>query len=298
MKSLLLVVMGLLLISSVASASEISFEPATGPGTVSIPMDRDDYALTQNASLSLVAGIFTCGNVALGYTTDGWALRRFSLVYEFGIESTFCVSSIDWGIRRFVSLLDSIPNDTPVAVRLYSIVETDPLLFANMVPLDSVVVTVTSAMNPIPPATGTAMNTVFPNTPFDPLGYDLVMAIHYPAGWDETPTFRFSPSGNSLGETLPGYIAFADCAYPEPVTPGELGNTTPMVIFVVNGHLCTPPPVTGACCVDFVCSIVSAADCAAAGGTYYGDDSLCVPSPCPPVPVENKSWGKVKSLYR
>ncbi len=36
----------------------------------------------------------------------------------------------------------------------------------------------------------------------------------------------------------------------------------------------------GACCVDDVCSIQTAADCAAAGGIYQGDGTDCDPNPC------------------
>ena len=41
-----------------------------------------------------------------------------------------------------------------------------------------------------------------------------------------------------------------------------------------------PPPGTGACCVDGVCSIHSAIDCAGIGGNYQGDDTDCDPNPC------------------
>jgi len=60
-----------------------------------------------------------------------------------------------------------------------------------------------------------------------------------------------------------------------------------------------PIAYTGACCVNYVCSIVSPENCAAAAGTYYGNDSLCDPTPCPiPVPTEAKSWGQIKNNYR
>ncbi|MDG2423185.1 MAG: hypothetical protein P8M22_04330 [Phycisphaerales bacterium] len=36
----------------------------------------------------------------------------------------------------------------------------------------------------------------------------------------------------------------------------------------------------GACCVDDNCSVVTAADCSAAGGNYLGDDSNCDNDPC------------------
>jgi hypothetical protein len=69
------------------------------------------------------------------------------------------------------------------------------------------------------------------------------------------------------------------------------------------GGECVPglcvPTFTGACCVNYVCSIATPLDCAAAAGTYYGDNSVCVPTPCPPpTPTENKSWGQIKNNYR
>lgn len=61
----------------------------------------------------------------------------------------------------------------------------------------------------------------------------------------------------------------------------------------------TCPGATGACCVNYVCSIMTAAECERAGGTYYGDGSTCDPTPCPPpIPVEEKTWGTIKSNYR
>jgi hypothetical protein len=289
MKSLLLVVMGLLLIGSVASAAEINYDTASGPGTALAPSSRDALALTQNASTNLVAGIYTCGNVTLGYTTDGWALRRFSLVYEFDIVNPFCVTSVDWGVRRYCALLDSVPQGPYIVnVELYTIPETDPFLFANMTLIESVPVEIAYlADQPIAPV---AYNTVF-NSTVDPIGKDLVVAIHYPEGYSTTPATRFSPAGNSLGETMPGFVAFAGCGYPEPVTPGELGSTTPMVVMVINGHLFTPP--TGSCCNSEVCSVTEQVNCA---GTWT-EGGTCDPNPCI-VPVETKSWGQVKSLYR
>jgi len=292
MKTLLTVVIGLLLIGSVASAAEISYDTASGPGTPIGPSQRDDFALTQNMSTNLVAGIYTCGNVALGYTTEGWALRRMSLAYEFDIVDPFCVTSVDWGVRRYCALLDSVPQGPYIVnVDLYSIPETDPFLFANMTLIESVPVEIEYlADQPIAPR---AMHTVF-NATVDPIGKDLVVAIHYPEGYSTTPATRFSPAGNSLGETLPGYIAFAACSYPEPVTPGELGNTTPMVVFVVNGHLCGDP--TGSCCaLDETCAVTTQANCPAPG--IWTLNGVCDPNPCI-IPVETKSWGQVKSLYR
>lgn len=295
MKSLLLVVMSLLLIGSVANAAEISFDTASGPGTPIAPSSRDDFALTQNTSTLLTAGMYSCGNVTLGYTTDGWTLRRFSLAYEFDILDSFCVTSVDWGVRRYCALLDSVPQGPYfVDVELYSIPETDPFLFANMTLIESVPVEIAYLPNnPIAPV---AYNTLF-NATVNPVGYDLVIAIHAPEGYSTTPATRFATAGNSLGETLPGYFAFAGCGFPDPITPGELGSSTAMSVIVVNGHLCVVDP-TGACCntATGACEITTQTACAY---SWLGADIPCNVQTCPvPVPAESKSWGKVKSLYR
>jgi hypothetical protein len=52
-----------------------------------------------------------------------------------------------------------------------------------------------------------------------------------------------------------------------------------------DGVQCAPtpecePPV-GACCVHGVCSLLSAAECGALGGTYQGDGGFCEPTTCP-----------------
>lgn len=42
----------------------------------------------------------------------------------------------------------------------------------------------------------------------------------------------------------------------------------------------SPPPVPGACCVGFACSVVTLDDCAAVGGQFRGEGSTCDGSPC------------------
>jgi murein tripeptide amidase MpaA len=49
--------------------------------------------------------------------------------------------------------------------------------------------------------------------------------------------------------------------------------------FIVQSFECNP--LHGACCLsDGTCSVLTASDCAAAGGVYQGDGAGCVPSPC------------------
>ena len=49
-------------------------------------------------------------------------------------------------------------------------------------------------------------------------------------------------------------------------------------------QLCFSPRPIGACCfADASCQELTEDDCAAAAGTYMGDDTVCDPNPCPPV---------------
>ncbi|MFH1416930.1 MAG: hypothetical protein ABII12_01400, partial [Planctomycetota bacterium] len=59
------------------------------------------------------------------------------------------------------------------------------------------------------------------------------------------------------------------------------GNSqTGNYVLAVSGPACEPPP-TGACCFgDGSCSVDSAGECIAAGGTYQGDGTGCSPNPC------------------
>jgi FtsP/CotA-like multicopper oxidase with cupredoxin domain len=47
-------------------------------------------------------------------------------------------------------------------------------------------------------------------------------------------------------------------------------------------YVYTPPPPSGACCLDDgTCSELTEAECMAVGGTYRGDDTACMPDLCP-----------------
>jgi hypothetical protein len=54
---------------------------------------------------------------------------------------------------------------------------------------------------------------------------------------------------------------------------------------------------TGACCdlQTGACTITTQTQCS---GQYMGDGTVCNPNPCPPVPVNNTSWGTIKNLYK
>jgi hypothetical protein len=61
----------------------------------------------------------------------------------------------------------------------------------------------------------------------------------------------------------------------------------------------TAGPPTGACCFPSGdCLVGTQADCEGAGGRYAGDGVACDPDPCGSTPVENTTWGEVKSRFR
>jgi len=56
------------------------------------------------------------------------------------------------------------------------------------------------------------------------------------------------------------------------------------------------PPIEGACCLsNGSCVVMAPGDCT---GTYMGDGTDCDPNPCPPVPVQESTWGLIKNQYR
>jgi len=71
-----------------------------------------------------------------------------------------------------------------------------------------------------------------------------------------------------------------DCA---PLPNGDCYVDVADVLGVVGawGADCAPPPVYGSCCMaDESCSDLTSDDCAAAGGTYGGDDTDCANTSC------------------
>ena len=55
----------------------------------------------------------------------------------------------------------------------------------------------------------------------------------------------------------------------------------------------------GACCYpDGTCLLVPEGQCLEEQGLWLGEDVPCDPNPCPPVPVEETNWGRIKAVYR
>jgi hypothetical protein len=56
--------------------------------------------------------------------------------------------------------------------------------------------------------------------------------------------------------------------------------------------------VMGACCApDGACTLTQESDCQPPN-TWMGPGTVCDPNPCHPVPVEEKTWGRIKKSYR
>lgn len=105
----------------------------------------------------------------------------------------------------------------------------------------------------------------------------------YLANWSEVAVYATALTVQS-GDIV-------DCAVSPTVFYGS--NT------YVDVVLTTTAPSTGACCFETRgCLVGTPAECAAVGGAYMGDGTLCEPDPCGAVPVESTTWGRVKSEFR
>jgi hypothetical protein len=54
----------------------------------------------------------------------------------------------------------------------------------------------------------------------------------------------------------------------------------------------------GACCVNGVCMLVTESECLDLAGSFQGLLTGCDAGPCAATPVENGSWGRLKTLFR
>jgi len=71
------------------------------------------------------------------------------------------------------------------------------------------------------------------------------------------------------------------------------------VMLDCQSFTCAAPPTTGACCFGDDCILLGQEQCVAQGGIYMGDGATCSPNPCQePNAVEDKSWGRIKGLFR
>ena len=124
----------------------------------------------------------------------------------------------------------------------------------------------------------------------------------------------YDPAGVSGEITYEGQQVVSDPLFcePEPCTnaPGtaghyELDASSPCLPPTPCGDLigalpegCGGVPSRAACCVGTDCQVLTEAECAALKGTWHPDVPDCDPDPCPPVPTEITTWGRIKARYR
>jgi len=236
MRHLLLLVLGLLLIGSVATAAELF--TVTGPTHQGvIPPTRSLVTFTQNLNPTILEpGQVACG-VAGVSTTQNWYLRRFLLNADHGIVGGLLVQSIDMGVEQLQMADLSTPPPYDIAMKIFSIGHSSAFLFANMTQVGEGTATITDAL------VGAFLNVpVTSDVIADPVAQDLVVAIDAPDGAGIGAGLQFRPGCNGQGVIADSYLAANDCSVPEPITVTSIGFPTSQTIFVVNGDE-NPVPV-------------------------------------------------------
>lgn len=103
------------------------------------------------------------------------------------------------------------------------------------------------------------------------------------AGADDTVTGQAEVITYTV--TNPGtYYLILDCY-----------GTNTGAAWTLNYTITCPGPPLGACCVGEECTVTLQQDCQ---GVWKGAGTDCDPNPCIVVPVEQTSWGQIKSAYR
>jgi hypothetical protein len=171
------------------------------------------------------------------------------------------------------------------------------------------VINVLAAFNP-----GNRLAGIVFGITYDPT---VILLAWGPCGDFELPNANWPESGEGTAitwspartEPLVPVYWFAAYSYggagaihlgPHPTQGGQFGDdSVPSVLddiagfgtfgFGVAGNAPCPVagPTDGACCfADGTCQVMEAQACAAAGGSYQGDGTVCDPNPCPPPPAE------------
>ena len=97
--------------------------------------------------------------------------------------------------------------------------------------------------------------------------------------WSVNPSLSATEVWNTLRDTADN-IDNENSSY-----IGRLGSGRINVAAAVSAAGSGPSDPTGACCIGSSCSILTAAECASAGGTYQGNDTNCASVNCNPDPT-------------
>ena len=179
------------------------------PDLSAVPLD--ETTLTHSASQDIVANnSVACSNQVT--TQDNAYLRTFTLS-DFGIDGSFDVSSVSFGV-------EAVRVAQPVTVNLYTL--DGDLTYANMTLVGSADATV-----------GTGAGGTVVSVPVDgevPADGTLVVEIDVPAGgW-------FFVGSNDAGQTAPSYLRSEACSLPEPTDTTEIGYPDMNIVMNVSGE--------------------------------------------------------------
>lgn len=182
--------------------------------------------IKQNSTDTITSGAgFSCNSG--GEHTDNTYLRRFDLDGAHGVNQTFRVSSVSFGVELANAALD--PSQ-PASVRVYTIAASDATMtFAEMTLLADVPTTVLNS------DAGTIKTVPVSATVADPSTTDLVVALFTPNG--QASDYQFFLGANADAESGPSYIAAATCGVAEPATVASLGFPNSHFVLFADGDV-------------------------------------------------------------
>jgi len=211
--------------TSTESSREVGL-PTRGVGVTS---------LVQNAAPGLiVAGnSIACTVQDSSVHVENSYYRRYDLNGEFGISTSFSVTSVDVGIE---SAAAGSGGAQPIEIRLYRIATGNPLLLGNLVPVGSLITTVADASLAVVnfPVTSSAVNAQTS---------DLVVEVFTPDG--QAAGHSFFIGSNDSGQTAPSWLRAPDCGAAEPVATADVGAPDMHVVLIANGTVAPGQPGPG-----------------------------------------------------
>lgn len=174
--------------------------------------------ITHSSSMNVASGTVACSPDSGTTTSGNQYLRTFTLA-DFGIDSAFQVSEVEFGI-------ENLSAAHPITVNLYTL--DGAFTYANMTLIGTVTQTLTAQQLSLVsvPVTGSV-----------PAGGTLVVEIAPP---DLSGVAAFFPGSNSLGQTAPSYLASAGCGIADPSTYASIGYPNVHLVMSVSGTAGAP----------------------------------------------------------
>lgn len=227
MKYLWMIMAGLAVAGNVSAAE---FFTVDGPSYQGLdPPGPRQVTITQNNDITQIDPVqVACGVVGV-YTTQNFFLRRFFLSADHGLEYSFQVSGVYFGVQSIAMADGATPPPYDVTLRLYTIPVGAAFTFANLTEIGHETVTLHES------DIGTILYAESWGFVNDCSNYDLVVALDAPSGEGVGSGLSFLPGANTLGATHDAYLAADECGVREPVAVGDIGFPDSQTIFAVYG---------------------------------------------------------------